>query len=103
MKLFYEGNITEIAKVGQIWIGLKKVRGDWQWSDHTLTNYFSWHKGQPDGCCGANVHCVTMNSLWTRKNWSDADCNSSSGFICKYNPTSKLSGLLLKFWYTVPP
>ena len=67
-----------------VWIGLKKVDGNWQWSDGTATNYMAFLPGEPTGA----GNCAAIRSYTSPAGWLDKDCNTALPFICYHNAFS---------------
>ncbi|XP_078665315.1 galactose-specific lectin nattectin-like [Branchiostoma floridae x Branchiostoma belcheri] len=72
-----------------VWIGLRRGRNSWIWTDGTPFTYENWRPGEPYNKGGEN--CVYMDSKggrnflksWGRGGWNDSQCKWSHPFICK--------------------
>uniref|UniRef100_A0AC34QYL9 C-type LECtin n=1 Tax=Panagrolaimus sp. JU765 TaxID=591449 RepID=A0AC34QYL9_9BILA len=67
-----------------VWIGLKKVDGSWQWSDGTAVNYLAFLSGEPS----AAGSCAAIRSFTSPAGWLAVNCNTALPYICYHNALS---------------
>ncbi|XP_078670920.1 neurocan core protein-like isoform X3 [Branchiostoma floridae x Branchiostoma belcheri] len=80
-----------------VWIGLRRGRNSWIWTDGTPLTYENWRPGEPNNrpkmydLLKGGENCVYMDSKgggnlfkrWGRGGWNDSQCKYSHPFICK--------------------
>uniref|UniRef100_A0AC34R770 C-type lectin domain-containing protein n=1 Tax=Panagrolaimus sp. JU765 TaxID=591449 RepID=A0AC34R770_9BILA len=59
-----------------VWIGLTKVDGSWQWSDGTAVDYLAFLPGSAAG------NCAAIRTFTSPEGWLAKDCNTALPYIC---------------------
>lgn len=80
---FIESFLQTQNVVDNVWIGLKFVNNEYQWSDGTELHYTNWDEGSPKY---DPEYCVQMETEPTNfGNWSDVLCLKKNLVICEKN------------------
>ena len=68
-----------------VWIGLKKINGEWKWIDGTATSYTKWNTGEPSG----DGVCVELTSYNAGLKWNDINCAHANQYVCEMDLNGK--------------
>ncbi|MBM76297.1 MAG: hypothetical protein CMK59_12910, partial [Proteobacteria bacterium] len=80
-----DDKIDGFNESAQWWIGYNDltVEGYWDW-DGPYSTYTNWAAGEPNNA-NSNEDCALLNTS-SDGTWSDADCQTSTFFVCEANP-----------------
>ena len=77
--------IDGFSSGSQWWVGYNDltVEGYWDW-DGPYSTYTNWAANEPNDW-GGDEDCAILNT-WSGGEWNDADCLTSTYFVCESNP-----------------
>ncbi|XP_068719496.1 adhesion G protein-coupled receptor E1-like [Montipora capricornis] len=63
----------------RVWIGLRRIEGEFVWSDGRKADYTNWGRGEPKG----GSDCVSLLPEDIFHSWEVTECNVMQAFICE--------------------
>ena len=66
---------------GGVWIGGRKVNGNWEWADGSTLLWENWHEGNPDG--NRTEGFIRLLRTEAEQKWTHYN-DALSWFICQY-------------------
>lgn len=78
----------------RVWIGLKRNRGEFFWSDGTKSEFTNWAKREPKDASVTGRDCVTLLSEDIFYSWEVRDCEERQSFICERGEITPASVLV---------
>ena len=78
----------------RVWIGLKRNRGEFFWSDGSKSEFTNWAKREPKDASVTGRDCVTLLSEDIFHSWEVRDCEERQSFICERGEITPASVLV---------
>ena len=63
----------------RVWIGLRRIEGEFAWSDGKKADYTNWRRGEPK----VASDCVSLLTEDIFQSWEVTNCDVMQAFICE--------------------